>query len=103
MANRVAAIQDEPSSSQWKRDSTKQDTADDASRGLSTDAFLKNESWFKGPDFLWKTEDAWPNQQLAVSTVTEEDPEIKKEPKVFGKNAEDLKVTTVDKLTNGSL
>ena len=41
---------------------SKQNPADDPSRGLSIDEFLRRDRWKLGPDFLWKTEDQWPDQ-----------------------------------------
>ena len=77
-----------PSPPQWKHVGTKQNPADDTLRGLSAEALLQNKRWMRGPDFLWKSEDAWPNQQYSVSTVAENNPEIKREPQVFSTNAE---------------
>ena len=88
VANRLAAIHEATSPSQWKHVGTKQNPADDASRGLSAEALLKNKRWIQGPDFLWKSEDAWPSQQYSVSRVAESDPEVKREPQVFSANAE---------------
>ena len=87
VANRVAAIHEVTSPAQWKHVGTKQNPADDASRGSSADALLKNERWIQGPEFLWKSEEAWPSQQYSVSTVAENDPEVKKEPRVFSTDA----------------
>ena len=86
VANLVAAIREVTSPPQWKHVSTKQNPADDASRGLSAEALLKNKRWIQGPDFLWKSEDAWPSQQYSVSTVAENDPEVKREPQAFWKS-----------------
>jgi len=97
VANRVAAIQEVTSSSQWKHVGTKQNPADDASRGLSAEALLKNERWLTGPDFLWKSERLWPSQQLTDCTVADTDPELKKESQVFSANTE-VGVTTINKL-----
>jgi len=97
VANRVAAIQEVTSSSQWKHVGTKQNPADDASRGLSAEALLKNERWLTGPDFLWKSERLSPSQQLTDCTVADTDPEVKKESQVFSANTE-VGVTTINKL-----
>ena len=97
VANRVAAIEEVTSSTQWKHVGTKQNPADDASRGRSADALLKNECWLTGPNFLWKTGEAWPSQQFTVSTVSDEDPEVRRESQVFGTKA-DAEVRTVNKL-----
>lgn len=88
VANRVAAIQEVTSPSQWKHVGTKQNPADDASRGLSAEALLKNERWLMGPGFLWKSEEAWPSQQHTDPTVAENDPEVKRERQVFSSTTE---------------
>ena len=73
VANRVAAIHEVTSPPQWKHVDTKQNLADNASRGLSAEALLKDTRRIRGPDFLWKSEDAWPSQQCSVSIVAEND------------------------------
>ena len=88
VANRVAAIHEATSPSQWKHVGTKQNPADDASRGLSAEGLLTKNRWIQGPDFLWKSEDEWPSQQYSVLSVVENDPEVKREPEVFSTNAE---------------
>ena len=88
VANRVAAIHEVTSPPQWKHIGTKQNPADDASRGLTAEALLKNKRWIQGPDFLWKSEGAWPSQQCVVSMVAENDPEIKRESQVLSTKAE---------------
>ena len=77
VANHVAAIQEATSSSQWKHVGTKQNPADNASRGLSAEALLKGERWSTGPDFLRKSERFWPSQQFTDCTVTDNDPDHK--------------------------
>ena len=97
VANRVTAIQEATSSSQWKHIGTKQNPADGASCGLLAKALLKGECWLTGPDFLWKSERFWPSQQFTDCTVADNDPEVKKESQVFSANIE-VGVTTINKL-----
>lgn len=97
VANRVAAIQEVTSPSQWKHVGTKQNPADDASRGLSAEALLKNERWLMGPGFLWKSEEAWPSHQHTDPTVAENDPEVKRERQVFSSTTE-AGMTTLSQL-----
>ena len=82
MANRVAVIHKVTSPPQWKHVGTH------ASCGLTAEASLKNKRWTRGPDFLWKSEDAWPSQQFLASMVAENDPEVKRESQVFSTKAE---------------
>lgn len=88
VANCVDAIHKVTPPPQWKHVGTKQNPADDASRGLTAEALLKNKRWIQGPDFLWKSEGAWPNQQCSVSMVAENDPEVKRESQVLSTRAE---------------
>ena len=88
VANRVAAIHEVTSPSQWKHVGTKQNPADDASHGLTAEALLKNKRWIRGPDFLWKSEDAWPIEQCLLSTVAENDPEVMRESQVLSTKAD---------------
>ena len=69
VANRVTAIQEATSPSQWKHIDTKQNPADGASCGLSAEALLKGECWLTGQDFLWKSERFWPSQQTVQSQI----------------------------------
>ena len=55
--------------------------ADDASRGLTGDIFLRQGRWLMGPEFLWKPEPMWPIRREPISNVSDEDPEVKKEVK----------------------
>jgi hypothetical protein len=78
VANRVSKIQDATELSQWKYVNTSSNRADDASRGLAAREILKKERWLKGPDFLWKSCEHWPNQEEIMSDISERDPELRK-------------------------
>ena len=53
VANRVKKIRDFSRKEQWTYVNTKDNPADDASRGLTVDDSYKVDRWFKGPKFLW--------------------------------------------------
>lgn len=78
VANRVQLIRDHSSPSQWKYVDTRENPADDASRGLDGLALIAGQRWLQGPRFLWKPESEWPHQPLAVSQVPDDDPEVKR-------------------------
>ncbi|XP_033101161.1 uncharacterized protein LOC117104422 [Anneissia japonica] len=78
VANRVAVITEATSPSQWGYVRTTNNPADDTSRGLSINQFLKNERWIKGPSFLQESVEQWPKMQ-EISLISEDDPEIKRE------------------------
>ena len=54
---------------------TKENPADDSSRGLKDVHSEKTKRWFEGPGFLWKSESEWPIQVSA--DVDGNDPEVK--------------------------
>ena len=82
VANRVAVIRDGSEPHQWNHVCGDINPADDASRGLTADAFLREERWLMGPEFLWKPQDMWPLQTETLSEISEKDPEVKPEVKV---------------------
>ena len=80
VANRIGLIRDGSEPSQWRYVDSANNPADDASRGLSADAFLNSKRWIDGPDFLWTSETEWPKRADTPKCITQEDdPEVKKE------------------------
>ena len=76
VANRVQLIRDQSDIDQWKYVSTAENPADYASRGLDVKQKHKVKIWFNGPDFLWKTENSWPSQDLQP-ILNKDDPDVK--------------------------
>lgn len=70
-------IQENTSVDQWKYVESKQNPADEASRGLKTQELL-NSRWITGPEFLWENENHFINNGGQVHEVQENDPEVKK-------------------------
>ena len=77
VANRVQEIQENTSVDQWKYVESKQNPADEASRGLKTQELL-NSRWITGPEFLWENENHFLNNGGQDHEVQENDPEVKK-------------------------
>ncbi|XP_030596228.1 uncharacterized protein LOC115787620 [Archocentrus centrarchus] len=77
VANRISTIREISNPSQWKHIGSKDNPADAASRGMKVPDFLKNHSWVKGPSFLWRAEEEWPED--FVGKVDSDDPEIRQE------------------------
>ena len=77
VSNRVQEIQDSTHRSQWRYVDTKQNPADEASRGMKTDE-LRDSRWILGPEFLWKEEGEWLNENEDKHTLRNDDPEVKK-------------------------
>ena len=62
VANRIAAIHDGSSLSQWRHIRSELNSADDVSRGLSVDELIRSQRWFCGPSFLTEGDSqVWPN------------------------------------------
>ena len=74
-ANRVQAIRDHASPEQWRYVDTKDNPADDASRGLGANELIRSERWWNGPNFLWKP---LPNETSFDPQVSPDDPEVRK-------------------------
>ena len=56
---------------------TKLNPADDCSRGVSAESFMKNPRWIRGPEFLWSSEEDWPNEPVSSIQLCA-DPEVRK-------------------------
>lgn len=77
VANRVSEILKVSHASQWRYVNTVINPADLASRGSSTDAFLKNNTWLSGPEYLLKPEQDWPVNPEYTSKFSPDDPEVR--------------------------
>ena len=71
VANRVKIICDYTEKEQWRYVKSELNPADYASRGTTGKQFLEAKTWLKGPEFLWKSEESFPTEQ--VSTVLDMD------------------------------
>ena len=74
VANRIAAIHNASSLTQWKYINTELNPADDALRGTAADSL---ERWLRGPEFLGQPEDAWPKRPADMNAKIDTDPEVK--------------------------
>ena len=77
VAKRVQQIHDRTQPFQWRYVKTKENPADDASRGLSPRELVDHSKWLTGPDFIW-TDDISLNTDSVVPEPAQEDPELKK-------------------------
>ncbi|KAM7393992.1 hypothetical protein PAMP_020821 [Pampus punctatissimus] len=82
VANRVSFIRDNTEVSQWRYVITKENPADDCSRGLSAKKFMEQRRWIQAPEFLWKTEESWPVVE-ALGPMGQDDPEVKRATAVY--------------------
>lgn len=61
---------------QWNYVNTKRNPAELTSRGMNVSKFLQSPQWFRGPDFLWLTEDDWLKLSQNLD-ILENDNEVK--------------------------
>lgn len=79
VSNRIQEVHDHTNSSQWRYVESKENPADEASRGMKAQE-LQQSRWILGPAFLWNKEDKWLAANCRGSTfdVAHDDPEVKK-------------------------
>ena len=82
VANRLAVIKEASNSEQWHHVESHNNPADIASRGASAKELSKSTLWTNGPHFLSKHWREWTKTE-AVDDLEEDDPELKREVKVF--------------------
>ncbi len=75
VANRVSIIRDTTEVVQWRHIGTKLNPADDVSRGMSIEHFLKSSRWIQGPHFLLEASEEWPQSSFDRALI--DDPEVK--------------------------
>lgn len=63
VANRLAEIEEKTKPGDWRWVPTKENPADDATRGTPTE-FDHNARWFQGPSFLRQPEEGWPSRDF---------------------------------------
>lgn len=77
VANRAQEIQESTRTEQWSYIESKENPADEASRGMTAQD-LSNSRWINGPTFLWKKDTQRLLDAQASYKLCEDDPEIKK-------------------------
>ena len=78
VANRVQQIRESSTPDQWRYIATKENPADESSRGLSPQDLLDNSRWLNGPAFLWEQELPPKCEKEVDSILPPNDPEVKK-------------------------
>ena len=74
VSNRIQFIREHTKIDQWKYVPSKENPADDTTRGLFNTT--KNQRWLKGPVFLYRDESKWPSQPKRL-TIGENEREVK--------------------------
>ena len=73
VAHRVSEIQQKTDPKQWRHVPGKDNSADDATRGLNAEELTAESRWFQGPAFLQEGEESWPPpHHTTVQDCTEE-------------------------------
>lgn len=67
VTNRISTIREASEPSQWRHVGSKDNPADNASRGMKVSEFLNKTRWLEGPAFLWRPEEDWPKTVLDIS------------------------------------
>jgi hypothetical protein len=78
VANRVQFIREATQPEDWRYVDTKNNPADDASRGLDASHASNDHRWFQGPDFLWKSFECWPEVASLSNELANDDVELKR-------------------------
>ena len=63
VANMISFIRSKSLASQWRYVPSSLNPADHISRGVTVPKFLQLDDWRRGPEFLWRTQDSWPDQK----------------------------------------
>lgn len=79
VANRTSVIREASDIEQWRYVGSKENPADEASRGMKAQDFLTGGRWLNGPEFLSKPEEEWPNLKGDCDVVSDDDPEVKRD------------------------
>lgn len=69
---RVGEILENTELSEWFWIPTKLNVADEGTKWQRIPDLSSSSRWFKGPDFMWQQQSAWPNQPTSYGTTTTE-------------------------------
>jgi hypothetical protein len=83
VANRVAAIQEHTTPSQWRYVESDSNPADDASRGMTAVEVVSTSRWIQGPPLLWKERTEWQTKPEFKCSMLEDAVEVKPNRKVY--------------------
>ncbi|MEW8544200.1 MAG: hypothetical protein AB2693_11760, partial [Candidatus Thiodiazotropha sp.] len=72
VANRVGEIQSSTDPEQWRYVPTSVNPADLLSRGMRASELKNSGTWWRGPDFLCKSEELWPSNIIDKPAVNNE-------------------------------
>ncbi|XP_072178274.1 uncharacterized protein [Diadema setosum] len=81
VGNRIAVIHEGSEPKQWRYVDTRQNPADDVSRGMTAEQLMNSDRWVNGPIFLWSEEELWPGSHAWDDVSLDGDPEVKSKDK----------------------
>ncbi|XP_077997089.1 uncharacterized protein LOC144450360 [Glandiceps talaboti] len=84
VSNRLQIIHDASTTGQWYHVPSEQNPADYASRGIQLGKVNidSKETWFAGPEFLWKPKCDWPSQPADLPEIPGNDKELRRKAQV---------------------
>ena len=75
VANRAKRIRDSTKKEQWRYIASNDNPAHLATKGISLKDSDKTKEWFRGPDFLYKAENTWVEEEILP--LLDDDPELR--------------------------
>lgn len=72
VAFRVSELLEKTDVNEWRWLSTKTNVADEGTKWQKIPDMSPSSRWFRGPSFIWKSEDEWPAENLVSKGISEE-------------------------------
>ena len=96
VANRVAEIQQNSGTAQWRYVPTKENPADHLSRGLDMQKLICTDSWWQGPTFLKRDPQYWPENKVVRAGPETENRKKTERASVFHTDMTDTRTHLID-------
>ena len=78
VANRLAEIERKSKIASWRYVPSEINPADEVSRGVKSELFVKSSDWLQGPQFLWESRESWPKQLDKLMDLPDEFPMLER-------------------------
>eukprot|EP00057_Strongylocentrotus_purpuratus_P005721 XP_003731624.1 PREDICTED: uncharacterized protein LOC100894126 [Strongylocentrotus purpuratus] len=98
IANRLSMIHSASDVKQWHHVNTKENPADDVSRGMSARDLVASERWLHGPKFILLTEEQQSQDPEADDILLNDDPEVKTVKAYAAETDVDVPIAATDEL-----
>ena len=83
VANRLAEIERKSKIASWRYVPSEINPADEVSRGVKSELFVKSSDWLQGPQFLWESRESWPKQLEKLMDLPDEFPMLERKVTVY--------------------